>query len=402
MGQIILHIDVNSAFLSWTAVEQLKNGAVEDIREIPSIIGGDQEARHGIVLAKSVPAKRYGIVTGEPVAQALRKCPELKMYPPNHKMYQEYSRRLMVFLEGYTPDIEQVSVDECFLDFTGIAHRFVSPEEAAVEIQEAIRQTFGFTVNIGISTNRLLAKMASDFEKPNKVHTLYPEEISYKMWHLPISELYMAGKSSVDVLQKLEIRTIGELAKTDPEILEYHLKSHGRTLWEFANGIDSNKVVRDHVEMKGIGNSTTVAKDIVREEDAKTVFLSLAETVGGRLRKEGQKARMISVEIKYHTFQTTSHQCQLFQATNSDQIIYENACRLFRELWDGEPIRLLGIRTSKLVDGDEPEQMDIFEFEQIMKQDMSKKEKHKKLDVALDRIREKFGEDAIKRGTFLK
>lgn len=402
MGQIIFHIDVNSAFLSWTAVEQLKNGAVEDIREIPSIIGGDQEARHGIVLAKSVPAKRYGIVTGEPVAQALRKCPELKMYPPNHKMYQEYSRRLMVFLEGYTPDIEQVSVDECFLDFTGIAHRFVSPEEAAVEIQEAIRQTFGFTVNIGISTNRLLAKMASDFEKPNKVHTLYPEEISYKMWHLPISELYMAGKSSVDVLQKLEIRTIGELAKTDPEILEYHLKSHGRTLWEFANGIDSNKVVRDHVEMKGIGNSTTVAKDIVREEDAKTVFLSLAETVGGRLRKEGQKARMISVEIKYHTFQTTSHQCQLFQATNSDQIIYENACRLFRELWDGEPIRLLGIRTSKLVDGDEPEQMDIFEFEQIMKQDMSKKEKHKKLDVALDRIREKFGEDAIKRGTFLK
>lgn len=402
MGQIIFHIDVNSAFLSWTAVEQLKNGAVEDIREIPAIIGGDQEVRHGIVLAKSVPAKRYGIVTGEPVVQAFRKCPELKMYPPNHKMYQEYSNCLMEFLGNYTPDIEQVSVDECFLDFTGIAHRFTSPMEAALEMQEEIRQRFGFTVNIGISTNRLLAKMASDFQKPNKVHTLYPEEISQKMWHLPVAELYMAGKSSVDVLHKLEIRTIGELAKTDPEILEYHLKSHGRTLWEFANGIDTNKVVRDHVEMKGIGNSTTVSKDITREDEAKAVFLSLAETVGGRLRKEGQKARMISVEIKYHTFQSTSHQCQVLNATNSDQIIYETACRLFRELWDGEPIRLLGIRTSKLVDGDEPEQMDIFELEHMMKQDVSKKEKHKKLDVALDRIREKFGEDAIKRGTFLK
>lgn len=402
MGQIIFHIDVNSAFLSWTAVEQLKNGATEDIREISAIIGGNQESRHGIVLAKSVPAKRYGIVTGEPVAQALRKCPELKVYPPNHKMYHEYSERLMSFLQEYTPDIEQLSVDECFLDFTGIAYRFSSPMEAALEIQNAVKHNFGFTVNIGISTNRLLAKMASDFEKPNKVHTLYPEEISQKMWHLPVSELYMAGKSSVDILQKLEIRTIGELAKTDPEILEYHLKSHGRTLWEFANGIDSHKVVRDHVEMKGIGNSTTVAKDIVREEEACAVFLSLAETVGGRLRKEGQKARMVSVEIKYHTFQSTSRQCQLLHATNSDQIIYENACRLFRELWGGEPIRLLGIRTSKLVDDDEPEQMDIFEFEHMMKQDMSKKEKHKKLDVALDLIREKFGEDAIKRGTFLK
>lgn len=402
MNQIIFHIDVNSAYLSWTAVEQLKNGATEDIREIPAIIGGNQESRHGIVLAKSVSAKRYGIVTGEPVAHALRKCPELKIYPPNHKMYDEYSARLMEFLSNYTPDIEQMSVDECYMDFTGIAHRYHSPVEAAFEIKDAVKEKFGFTVNIGISTNRLLAKMASDLEKPNKVHTLFVEEIPVKMWHLPVSELYMAGKSSVEVLHKLEIRTIGELAKADPELLELHLKSHGRTLWEFANGIDSNKVVRDHVEMKGIGNSTTLSKDATTEEEAKKVFLALAETVGGRLRQEGQKARMVSVEIKYHTFRSVSHQKQLTKATNSDQMIYEEACRLFRELWDGEPIRLLGIRTSKLVDDVEPEQMDIFELQNLINQDVSRKEKHKKLDSALDEIRRRFGEDAIKRGTFLK
>ena len=399
---IIFHIDVNSAFLSWTAVERLKNGATEDIREISAIIGGNQETRQGVVLAKSVPAKKCGIVTGEPVAHAIRKCRDVKIYPPNHKMYNEYSERLMEFLSTYTPDIEQVSVDECFLDFTGIAHQFHSPVEAALEIKEAIFQKFGFTVNIGISTNRLLAKMASDFEKPNKVHTLFPEEIELKMWKLPVSELYMAGKSSVEVLHKLEIRTIGELAKTDPELLELHLKSHGKTLWEFANGIDSNKVVRDHVETKGIGNSTTLVKDATTEEEAKIAFLGLAETVGGRLRQEMQKARMISVEIKYHTFQSVSHQRQLGHATNSTQVIYENACQLFRELWNGEPIRLLGIRTSKLVDLEEPEQMDIFELQHMIKEEVSKKEKYKKLDVALDQIRKKFGDDAIKRGTFLK
>ena len=139
MNQIIFHIDVNSAYLSWTAVEQLKNGATEDIREIPAIIGGNQESRHGIVLAKSVPAKRYGIVTGEPVAHALRKCPEIKIYPPNHRMYDEYSARLMDFLSNYTPDIEQMSVDECYMDFTGIAHRFHSPVDAAFEIKEAVK-----------------------------------------------------------------------------------------------------------------------------------------------------------------------------------------------------------------------------------------------------------------------
>lgn len=402
MKQIIFHIDVNSAFLSWTAVEQLKNGAEFDIREIPSIIGGDRTSRHGIVLAKSVPAKKYGIVTGEPVAHALKKCPSVQMFPPNHRMYHEYSERLMEFLRSYTPDIEQVSVDECYMDFTGIAHRYQSPQEAAVEIKDAVYRKFGFTVNIGISSNRLLAKMASDFEKPNKVHTLFPEEIPLKMWSLPVSELYMAGRSSVEILNKLEIRTIGELAKTDPQLLELHLKSHGRTLWEFANGIDDSKVIRERVENKGIGNSTTLSKDVTTEDGAREVLLMLAESVGARLRKEEQKANMISVEIKYSTFQSVSHQKQITRATNVDQILYQQACELFHELWSGEPIRLLGIRTSKLVADDAPEQMTIFDYKYDETDKKSSDEKHQKLDKALDEIRKKFGNEAIKRGTLLK
>ena len=399
MKQIIFHIDVNSAFLSWTAVEQLKQGAEVDLRTIPSIIGGNQESRHGIVLAKSMPAKKYGIVTGEPVVNAFRKCPELVMASPNHEMYGEYSRKLMEFLSGYTPDIEQVSVDECYMDFTGIAHRYASPVAAAFEIKDAVCQKFGFTVNIGISVNRLLAKMASDFEKPNKVHTLFPEEVPVKMWPLPVSKLYMAGHSSVEVLHKLEIRTIGELANTAPELLELHLKSHGRTLWEFANGIDSAKVIRERVESKGIGNSTTLPKDVTTEEEAKRVLLSLAETVGRRVRKEGVKAKMVSVEIKYHTFRSVSHQKQLSRATNTDKVLYETACELFRELWSGEPIRLLGIRTSKLVDETEPEQMSIFDLQSAAEKKPSEDEKHQRLNQALDQIRKKYGEHAVMRGS---
>ena len=408
MQQIIFHIDVNSAFLSWTAVEQLKNGAEEDLRTIPSIIGGNQESRHGVVLAKSIPAKKYGIVTGEPVANAFRKCPNLVMAPPNHKMYTEYSKRLMQFLrENYTDEIEQVSVDECYMNFTGIAHRYASPVAAAFEIKDAVYKEFGFTVNVGISVNHLLAKMASDFEKPNKVHTLFPEEIPAKMWPLPVSELYMAGKSSVEVLHKLEIRTIGELAKTDPDLLELHLKSHGRTLWEFANGKAGDKVVRERVENKGIGNSTTLPKDVTEEEEARKVLLWLSETVGRRVRKEGMKAMMVSVEIKYNTFQSVSHQKQLQRATNADKVIYETACELFHELWNGHPIRLLGIRTSKLVDEAEPEQISIFDLESVsnqnmVKQEIRKNEKQEKLDKAVDQIRKKFGDGAIVRGSLKK
>ena len=397
MAPIIFHIDVNSAYLSWTAVEQLKNGAAVDLREIPAIIGGDQKSRHGVVLAKSPAAKRYGIRTGEPVANAFRKCPNLAMYPPDHKMYREKSRRLMEYLRTFTKEIEQVSVDECYMDFTGIADRWNSPVDGAVEIKDGIKARFGFTVNIGISTNKLLAKMASDFEKPDRIHTLYPEEIKEKMWPLPIGELYMAGKSSVEVLKKPEINTIGDLAQADLKLITLHLKSHGKMLWEFANGIGTSVVQSEPDEAKGIGNSTTLSEDAATIEEVIPVFERLAQSVGGRLKKAGKKAGMVSMEIKYYDFSTTSHQIQLDKPTNTPEVLKETACSLFLEVWNGEPVRLLGIRTSKLSDESAPEQLSIFDIEIPKEPD----EKHKRLKKAMDEINGKFGEGAVMKASLM-
>lgn len=395
---IIFHIDVNSAYLSWTAVEQLKNGAEVDLRTIPSIIGGDQKSRHGVVLAKSVPAKKYGIRTGEPVANAFRKCPNLVTAPPDHKLYHQYSERLMVFLRSYTDQIEQVSVDECYMDFTEIAGNYSSPVEGAMEIKNEVYRRFGFTVNVGISSNKLLAKMASDFEKPNKVHTLFPEEIPVKMWPLPVRELFMAGRSSVETLNKLEIHTIGDLANTDPAILELHLKSHGRKLWEFANGMDESRVEKEKAEAKGIGNSVTLPKDVETEEEAGRILNELAESVSRRLRNAGQKAGMLSVEIKYHTFTSASHQKQVEQAINQKKDIYMAAMQLFRELWNGEPIRLLGIRSSKLVEESEPQQLSIFDIPVKSEEEIRREKKIARLDAALDKVRKKYGKEIVQKG----
>lgn len=391
MTPVIFHIDVNSAYLSWTAVEQLKNGAKIDLREIPAIIGGDQKSRHGVVLAKSIPAKRYGIRTGEPVANAFRKCPNLVMESPDHRLYREKSQVLMEYLRTFTKEIEQVSVDECYVDMTEAVRQFSSPVEAALVMKNGVHEKFGFTVNVGISSNKLLAKMASDFEKPDKVHTLFPEEIRMKMWPLPVGELYMAGHSSVEVLKKLEILTIGDLAQADPELLVLHLKSHGQMLWEFANGIDHSSVQPQQTEAKGVGNSTTLSEDAETLEQIRPVFADLAESVSRRLKKAGQKASMVSMEIKYYDFRKISHQKQLMRSTNEKNVLYESACELFEEIWTGEPVRLLGIRTAKLVSEKEPEQLSIFDIEILEPMD----EKHQKLKAAMEQLDARFGKGTV-------
>lgn len=397
MEPIFFHIDVNSAFLSWTAVERLEQGDPLDLRLIPSIIGGDKEKRHGIVLAKSVPAKVFNIQTGEPIVKALEKCSALTIAAPDHAMYQRRSRILMDYLKTLTPEIEQVSIDECYMDFSSIVNQYPSAIDAAHLIKDTIYNTMGFTVNIGISDCKVLAKMASDFKKPNLVHTLYRHEIKEKMWPLPVSSLFMCGKSSVDELRKLEILTIGDLACADPDIISLHLKSHGRLLWEFANGIDDSKVEPIHPDAKGIGNSTTLAKDAEDLGTIHEVLLSLSDSVAARIRKAKSLAYMVSVEVKYNTFVKNSHQTTLSTPTNTSNTIYKTACRLFDELWDGTPVRLLGIRCTKLVDIDEPVQMSLMDY------DFNEKdEKSKKLDSALDSIRKRYGSSAVVRGSMLK
>lgn len=403
---VIFHIDVNSAYLSWTALEKLKNGSSVDLRTIPSIIGGDEKSRHGVVLAKSGPAKKFGIRTGEPVASALRKCPGLVMEPPDHQLYRQYSKAMFELLSDFTSDLEQVSIDECYLDFTPVAHFYPSPEAAAALMRDRIFNTFGFTVNIGISSVKVLAKMASNFEKPGKIHTLYPEEISKKMWHLPVSDLFMVGGRSAAALERLGLRTIGDLAHADPEFLISHFKSHGKLIWQYANGIDPSPVMPEHQDAKGIGNSTTLALDVTSPDEAKKVLLSLTENVSRRLEKAGQLAGTVAVEIKYFDFSKASHQAPSFSPCCDVPSLYRLACSLFDSLWDGRPVRLLGVRASRLSAAGDPVQLSIFDLpspaDHTEKEEAScapSPDKLKKLDAAMKDLRKKYGKDIVHRGT---
>lgn len=412
MERLIYHVDVNSAYLSWEATEQLKNGAEIDIRTIPSIIGGDTTKRKGIVLAKSVPAKKYGIKTGESVSDALKKCPFLKSFRPDFILYKKYSKAFIEILRKYAPVVEQVSVDEAYLDMSGLHYFYKTPVEAAEKIQEEIRETLGFTVNVGISSNKLLAKMASDFEKPDKIHTLFPEEIQKKMWPLPVRELFFTGASATEKLESLGIKTIGDLAKSDPVLLQAHFKSKGLVLWNYANGIDEAPVKDNPDQPKGYGNSMTLEKDVVEYEDAAKILMHLSETLARRLRKDHIYAQIIEVEIKDCHFRKTSHQKVLEYSTNTTDDLYKISCQLFKELWDGTPIRLLGIRCTKLMK-EKLEQTDIFsglsfwnqesredkegQKSNILKKRTKDQHKMEKLDQALDKIKEKYGEDAVGR-----
>ena len=413
MGRkIIFHIDVNSAFLSWEAVHRIQDlGEETDLRDIPSAVGGDVSKRHGIILAKSIPAKKYKIRTGEPVVDALRKCPDLVLVPPNHKLYTEYSKAFIAVLQKYSDVVEQYSIDEAFMDMTGTESLFGDPVHVANVIKDEIYQTHGFTVNVGISENKLLAKMASDFKKPNLVHTLFPEEIQTKMWPLPVGELFYVGGASEKKLNSIGIRTIGDLACADPEALRNLLKKHGEVIWNFANGRDESVLERTP-DSKGYGNSTTIAFDVTDAPTAKMILLSLTENVGRRLRKDHVRVESVSVTIRYHDLSDVSHQGILDASTNITKEIYDKACCLFDELWDGRAIRLLGVSTSRVSKGNSYRQLDLFDSAgnlqlpgedcvKTSRENLLKYEKLEKLDQAIDQIREKFGSDAVMRASFL-
>ena len=392
--RIVFHIDVNSAFLSWEAVYRLQElGETIDLREIPSAVGGDKEKRHGIILAKSVPAARLGIKTAETLADALKKCPTLTLVPPRHHLYSKKSKELMKLLSEYSEHLEKYSIDEAFLDMTDSVSLFGTPLAAAHQIKDRILDELGFTVNIGVSTNKLLAKMASDFQKPNLVHTLFPDEIAEKMWPLPVRELFFVGGATAKKLELLGIRTIGDLAHYDKDIIISHLGKHGRLIHEYANGIDQTPVQELPPDNKGYGNSTTIDHDVTDREEARAILLSLCETVGARLRSDRMTAGVISVSIKTHLLKTSSHQRVILTPTNVTSELYHYASELFDELWDGTPIRLLGVQTSK-VTSDDCRQLNIFDMNQYAKQN--------KMELAVDKIRSRFGNDSIMRASFLK
>ena len=385
MKRQILHIDANNAFLSWTAIEMLKKGYNIDIRTIPSIIGGDESRRAGIVLAKSSIAKEFGINTGETIFSARKKCPQIKVFPTDFSIYIKYSNQLYNLLSEYTDIIERFSIDECFLDMTNYLQNKTLLEKAT-EISRRVKEELGFTVNIGVAHNKLLAKMASDFEKPDKVHTLFEEEIPTKLWPLSVGELFMIGKKSVPKLNNMQIITIGDLAKTDINKLIKRFGKHGKLMWEYANGIDNEEVHYKIEKPKGVGNSVTLPMDISNINKIAEIVLSLVEHVTYRLRKYDLIANVVNVQLRTKEFKDYSHQGKLDCATSSTKIIYKKARELLEEMYKGEAVRLVGVRLDNLEEK-ESMQMNLFSNESIEKQD--------KLDKVLDSLKQKYGYESI-------
>ena len=394
--RVIFHVDVNSAFLSWTAAYRVKVlGQKEDLRQIPSVVAGDKAERRSIILAKSLPAKKYGIQTGEPLFQAQQKCPRLTVVPPDYGLYVEASRHLMALLRQVSPLVEQYSIDEAWVDMTGTRLLYGSPVLAAQMLCRRIREELGFTVNIGVSSNKLLAKMASDFEKPDRVHTLFPEEMEKKLWPLPVRRLFMVGPATERKLRYMGIHTIGELAGADPAFLRQKLHKPGLLLWDSANGRGDAVLAEKPPENQGYGNSVTTATDVTDAQTAHQVLLSQCETVGMRMRQDGKAGGCVTVFLRTAQFENFSHQGQLPGATDVTSELYHAACRIFDEAWDGKtPLRQLGVQVSKLT----AERYRQFDFWNAVS--AGQYERMAKLDCVVDDLREKYGERAIFRGCF--
>lgn len=389
---IVFHIDANSAYLSWSAAALLERGGSLDLRQIPAVVGGSQASRHGIVLAKSIPAKKYGVKTGESLFEARQKYPNLLVVPPDYDLYMACSDAMYGILKQYSPLIQRYSIDECFMDYSASQNRFGDPLDTAHRIRNRIREELGFTVNIGVSCNKLLAKMASELEKPDRVHTLFPDEIEEKMWPLPVSELFMAGRATTARLASVNVRTIGELAAMDPRQLRAMFKSHGDRIGQYARGIDPSPVLpNDRVLQKGIGNSMTIFYDVTDRREVLAYLLSLCERVGARLRALGARASLVSLWIRTDVFISRQHQRQLSFYTDQTSQIYRTARELMDECWLGEPLRQLGVGLGAFTRTDQG-QISFFDDE--------KASGARSADPWIDRIRQRYGDRAIMRGVF--
>lgn len=393
MKKIIMHIDVNNAFLSWTAVLYLKKGSKIDIRKTYAVIGGDEKARHGIVLAKSMPAKKRGVVTAETLFQAKKKCPNLKVYPPDYNFYKKMSDSMLDLIRSYSPDIEQMSIDECFLDYTPVKHLYGNEVEFAYKLKKEIYDKLGFTVNIGIGNNKLCAKMASDFSKPYKVHTLFDDEVEAKMWPLLVDDLFGIGKKTAIKLHNLNINTIYDLAHTDGDFLYKYFKNQAFDMIDSANGKGSDIVVSEESVPKGIGNETTLNRNISSKEELESYLLALSENVAIRLRKQKKYASVVVVTLKDKFFKRMSHQKKLVNATNLTEEIYNAALDILSEMNVDDGIRLIGVRLDKLSDTSS-HQVSLFE-------DLKVREDNNELEKTVDELKEKYGFKIIKKASLM-
>ena len=387
MEKIIMHIDVNNAFLSWTAVDLLENGYNVDIRNVESIIGGDESKRHGIVLAKSMVAKRKGVRTAETIRDAKRKCNNLQIFPPNYELYVKKSNEFFNLISKYTPDIEKLSIDEGFIDYTNIKNLYGDPIRFAYKLKREIKTTLGFTVNIGIANNKLCAKMASDLLKPDRVHTIFKDEVVKKMYPLPIEDLYGVGKSSSKRLRELKINTIGDLANANYDLLYRYFKNQTSRLINSARGIDDSIVNVKRKEREGISHSVTTSYNLNSLDEIYKVLYPLTERVCMSLRKKQKYSYQVSVTLKDKFFKVYSHQRRLKNPTNNTDEIFIIAKELVKELWNEEGIRLVGISLSKFTDKIN-HQISMFD-------DTKDIQNNYNLDKTLDILKNKYGNNII-------
>ncbi len=413
----IFHVDVNSAFLSWSALKRLREepGSV-DLRTIPSAVGGDVKTRHGIITAKSIPAKKYGVKTGEPVVKALQKCPNLVLVHSDFETYRACSHQLMELLSAFTPLLQQVSIDEAYLDVTALVSTRERAAALAGQIRQMVRETLGFTVNVGISSNKLLAKMASDFQKPDRTHTLWPDEVPAKMWPLPIGELYGCGKATADRLTSVGIRTIGDAAAADLQTLQALLgEKAGLYISNSANGLGSVHVNPEREKAKSISNERTLAEDVTGtnyETNGIPVIHALCQKVASRAQKAGCAGQTVTFQVKTSDFQRYSRQLSLPDPTDHADRIETAALELADRLLSGpgglfpsgHAIRLIGVGISRLTEKQikQMRQMDLFSWaEENEKTEKNRKSlalKQAKLEDMMQTVDLRFGKGYLQKG----
>ena len=392
VDKVILHCDMNCFFAS---VELLD---YPDLANVPMAVCGNPDNRHGIILAKNEIAKKYGIVTAETLWQARKKCPELQVVPPHHEKYKKYSKLINDIYYRFTDLVEPFSIDESWLDVTRSQRLFGDGTEIANRIRQTVREELGLTLSVGVSFNKIFAKMGSDYKKPDATTLISRENYKNILWTMPVGQMFFVGKVTADKLINLGIKTIGDLASSDVKFLESKFGKHGVMLYQYANGLDDSPVAHASTrqKIKSVGNGITFTRNLIGDDDIKTAVAGLSDTVAVRLRKYEMKAAGIKVDIKDPYFKVISRQKQLIRPTNLAEEISTAANEIIRQSWgSASPIRLLTITGINLVDEDEAEQLSLFDM------DNKNRETGEKLERTMDLIRAKYGGSSITFGRII-
>ena len=386
MKRIIFHIDQNCYFAS---VEMISR---PELRSVPMAVAGDAKVRHGIILAKNEPAKKYGIKTAEAIWQAKAKCPELVLVDAHHKKYEFYSKKLREMYSEYTDKVEPFGLDECWLDMTGVVSDYDEAEETALEIRNRVREEFKLTCSVGISFNKVFAKLGSDYKKPDATTVFRDDNWQEIIWPMPVSDLLFVGRHTTDKLSKINIKTIGDLARADGEYINRYLGKAGVQLWEYANGLDDAPVAESGFKRipKSVGNSTTTAEDMTSDRQIERTLHMLSESVAERLRKHALKGTVVQITVRDRDLGIYEKQKIIYKPTDDAREIYAAAKELFRESYDwNKGVRSIGVRCTKLVESDSGEQLSLFT-------EVKARERDDRLNKAIDDINSRYGSGVIK------